>query len=951
MALEPEELLAHADFMRTLALNLVMDEHSAEDVSQQSWLASLERSPPAGTPIRAWLSRVTWNLAVKLIRGESRRWKRERAAALPDRVPSAEEVAAREETRRRVVDAVMALDEPYRAVILLRFYEDLPPRDIARSLEVPVETVRTRLKRGLSKLRRRLDEENNQNRRKWCLALAPVAGLKMAQPSAGAAASGSLVLGAKIKIGIAAAVILGVSFTLWHTFIESSFLNGDIEVNEASVPPEKSTPPGEYHALSTNAMRERVRITPESTAFSGRVIDEISGRPVTDFQLHLIRKENADSRLLLVRERGYAQWFRPLKITGEDRRGLSPSKDGEAEDYILEVETPADLGFFPTWRPLPPEAAPDNFSITMEPWPFLFGRVKDERGRPLESALLDTPFLLPDISQSHLLLVREEGYAQWFRPLEMMVKDEEGRFSLQLEEGGRYTLRVNAPGYIPALPTTLQIPAKGGLQDFLIGLEPWQSLSGRVVEDESGRPVEGALVAAQIIRTGSIEFQGYDDCAETDGDGRFTLTRLRGMTPDKRSRWQYRIAACHPGFAETAVEAAPGNGRVEIRLKTGCRIFGTVRDYRGQPNAGVNISVWGPGTPVVRVVETGLDGTYTTPPLAAGTMKVKASLPHQSKARRMRSGRFDFIEETRTVEISDHDREVHFGPTPEHVLWSGTLHDGKGRPLELAEIRLKSLDGQGRAGPLLPGAVQYTAQCDRDGRFEINGIVPGSYLVHLFVPGEDRGAGYELETVNLDYPGEAAKDIRLPDTDVSGILIDGETGRPVKEGIFWIKAFCYDPHFSSQGKRFVTRTDDTGRFRFQGLPAGAYSFRAVALFEDGGLGFTPLGAQVDRPVFISERRVEGDLRLVLPFRGKVVVRVVGLEPSLPFDGFIRRADGAVVGKCGFRYIAEEGCWESVFLWDVGSWILALEGEASKGRERSFNVIRNETTTLLIEHFD
>ena len=54
---------------------------------------------------------------------------------------------------------VMILDEPVRTVVLLRYWEGLPPRRIAARLEIPVETVRTRLKRGLHKLRVRLDGE------------------------------------------------------------------------------------------------------------------------------------------------------------------------------------------------------------------------------------------------------------------------------------------------------------------------------------------------------------------------------------------------------------------------------------------------------------------------------------------------------------------------------------------------------------------------------------------------------------------------------------------------------------------------------------------------------------------------------------------------------------------------------------------------------------------------
>ena len=51
---------------------------------------------------------------------------------------------ARLELQRNVVEAVLALDEPYRGVIVHRYFDGLSIKAIARRLGVPVETVRTR---------------------------------------------------------------------------------------------------------------------------------------------------------------------------------------------------------------------------------------------------------------------------------------------------------------------------------------------------------------------------------------------------------------------------------------------------------------------------------------------------------------------------------------------------------------------------------------------------------------------------------------------------------------------------------------------------------------------------------------------------------------------------------------------------------------------------------------
>jgi RNA polymerase sigma-70 factor (ECF subfamily) len=56
----------------------------------------------------------------------------------------------------RVLQAVAQLDEHYREVVHLRFFEDLLPAEIATRLSLPVETVRTRVKRGLAQVQRAL---------------------------------------------------------------------------------------------------------------------------------------------------------------------------------------------------------------------------------------------------------------------------------------------------------------------------------------------------------------------------------------------------------------------------------------------------------------------------------------------------------------------------------------------------------------------------------------------------------------------------------------------------------------------------------------------------------------------------------------------------------------------------------------------------------------------------
>jgi RNA polymerase sigma-70 factor (ECF subfamily) len=201
---DADALLAHGEFVRALARKLVFEDDRADDVVQETWLAALEHAPERPRSLRAWLARVARNVALKASRAESRRRRREEHAPLPRPPEAPPDAVDRLARGRQVVEAVLALDEPYRTTVVLRFYEDLEPSEIARRLGVNGATVRTRLKRGLDMLRARLDREAG-DRRAWCLALLPV--LVPHRSVTG----GILLMSAKTKLSLAAVLLLVAS--------------------------------------------------------------------------------------------------------------------------------------------------------------------------------------------------------------------------------------------------------------------------------------------------------------------------------------------------------------------------------------------------------------------------------------------------------------------------------------------------------------------------------------------------------------------------------------------------------------------------------------------------------------------------------------------------------------------------------------------------------------------
>lgn len=167
------DLMSHQEWLRGLARHLVEDAASADDLVQEVWLAALKNPPQRGAS-RGWLAQVARNLARMGHRGEARRDRREQAAARPEAEGSSSAVAERAAACRDVVDHVLALSEPYREAVLLRWFEGLPPRAIAARLDIPVRTVESRLRRGHLQLRQAL-EVHYGGRRPFALALVPLA--------------------------------------------------------------------------------------------------------------------------------------------------------------------------------------------------------------------------------------------------------------------------------------------------------------------------------------------------------------------------------------------------------------------------------------------------------------------------------------------------------------------------------------------------------------------------------------------------------------------------------------------------------------------------------------------------------------------------------------------------------------------------------------------------------
>jgi RNA polymerase sigma factor (sigma-70 family) len=156
---------------------------------QDVWVAAAERAPARIERPRAWLAEVLRNALHSRRRARAPREARERSRARDASESATDDVVARAEAQRTLVEHVLGLEEPWRSTVLLRFFDQLSSEQIAARTGVPASTVRNRLAHALGLLsrearararhgldgrdpaarpRRAADGDGNRSRRRRC---------------------------------------------------------------------------------------------------------------------------------------------------------------------------------------------------------------------------------------------------------------------------------------------------------------------------------------------------------------------------------------------------------------------------------------------------------------------------------------------------------------------------------------------------------------------------------------------------------------------------------------------------------------------------------------------------------------------------------------------------------------------------------------------------------------
>jgi RNA polymerase sigma-70 factor, ECF subfamily len=143
---------------------VLRDPSESEEVAQEVLLEiwrTASRYDPARAGVRSWVVMISHSRAVDRVRSSERRRAREAATALPEppAVDEVSEAAVSAFEVRRVRRAMSDLSDLQRESVRLAFYGGHTHREVATLLGVPLGTVKTRIRDGLTRLRAQLGPE------------------------------------------------------------------------------------------------------------------------------------------------------------------------------------------------------------------------------------------------------------------------------------------------------------------------------------------------------------------------------------------------------------------------------------------------------------------------------------------------------------------------------------------------------------------------------------------------------------------------------------------------------------------------------------------------------------------------------------------------------------------------------------------------------------------------
>jgi RNA polymerase sigma-70 factor (ECF subfamily) len=589
------QLLEQVSWIRRLARELVHDRELAEDLVQETCVVALERSPREPARLRQWLAEVLRNVLRQRARAANRRKQREADAARAEALEPTDQLVERALLQRALVDAVLELEEPYRSTVLLRFFEELPPREIARRSGVPLATVMSRIQRALARLRGRLDSEH----RAWSAVLLP---WSMAKEVLGPPAALAVLMNTKLVVSVVAGV--AASAVLYWNLSRGGPARAPVA--SASLPTRDETVLESFRASHGAASEDRR----ESSLLAPRPLLPTTSTPTPpdalawQVRLRVLDAEGLPLPNIAVRSEDSEE----VQATSGAGGWCSLEAHGEREVFLA-----ADARWVTIHAGSPVRGSPVDPVLVVAPAIELAGFVVDSAGRPIGGASLR--FDLPSGFRARFTEILEATRTVGWRA----TSESDGAFRLErVPAVPKAILAAVRDGYERAWMEAPESSARG-LELVLRWPESPQAgtLRGRVIEP-SGVPVPAARVGLGLTSVLS------------DEQGLFELALARAVTTDVLTA----VKAGHrPARLERPSEPSPTSAgwpdEVTLVLPgPSLSIRGVVLDAHGMPVSGARLWLHDPtpGAPIGQM-PTFLEPQMAGAPVPPAALESTAQLP------------------------------------------------------------------------------------------------------------------------------------------------------------------------------------------------------------------------------------------------------------------------------------------------------------------------------------
>lgn len=145
----------YADAIYGVILKIISDENTAQDVLQESFVKIWKNSKkydPSKAKLFTWLYRIAYNTAIDKIRSQ----KNKNGKEVQIETSNVYKISSNE-LNQDVLDIkkhLSSLDEKYQIVINALFFEGMTQQEASEELDIPLGTIKSRLKIGLRELKK-----------------------------------------------------------------------------------------------------------------------------------------------------------------------------------------------------------------------------------------------------------------------------------------------------------------------------------------------------------------------------------------------------------------------------------------------------------------------------------------------------------------------------------------------------------------------------------------------------------------------------------------------------------------------------------------------------------------------------------------------------------------------------------------------------------------------------